>query len=73
MVNDLFAAPNPATPLAEKLRPQTIDEVIGQKHLLGPGKPLRVAFDSGKPHSICGRFCVLRMHLASFNKINNIY
>ncbi|HRO61188.1 MAG TPA: replication-associated recombination protein A [Burkholderiaceae bacterium] len=40
------------TPLAERLRPQTIDEVIGQRHLLGPGKPLRVAFESGKPHSM---------------------
>jgi len=34
-------------PLAEKLRPNDLSEVIGQKHLLGPGKPLRVAFESG--------------------------
>ncbi|HWX11399.1 MAG TPA: replication-associated recombination protein A [Trinickia sp.] len=39
-------------PLAERLRPRTIDEVIGQKHLLGPMKPLRVAFESGEPHSM---------------------
>ena len=39
-------------PLAERLRPRTIDEVIGQSHLLGPGKPLRVAFESGRPHSM---------------------
>ncbi len=39
-------------PLAEKLRPRSLDEVVGQKHLLGPGKPLRVAFESGKPHSM---------------------
>jgi putative ATPase len=39
-------------PLAEKLRPKTLDEVVGQKHLLGAGKPLRVAFESGKPHSM---------------------
>jgi putative ATPase len=39
-------------PLAERLRPQTLDEVIGQQHLLGPGKPLRIAFESGKPHSM---------------------
>jgi putative ATPase len=39
-------------PLAEKLRPSTLDEVIGQQHLLGPGKPLRVAFESGEPHSM---------------------
>ncbi|HEY6135053.1 MAG TPA: replication-associated recombination protein A [Rubrivivax sp.] len=42
----------PAVPLAERLRPQTLDEVIGQKHLLGPGKPLRVAFESGRLHSM---------------------
>lgn len=39
-------------PLAEQLRPQTLDDVIGQLHLLGPGKPLRVAFESGEPHSM---------------------
>jgi putative ATPase len=39
-------------PLAERLRPQTLDDVIGQQHLLGPGKPLRVAFESGEPHSM---------------------
>ena len=41
-----------AVPLAERLRPRTLDEVIGQQHLLGPGKPLRVAFESGKAHSM---------------------
>lgn len=39
-------------PLAELLRPTTPDEVIGQTHLLGPGKPLKLAFSSGKPHSM---------------------
>ena len=39
-------------PLAERLRPQTLDEVIGQQHLLGPGKPLRAAFESGRLHSM---------------------
>jgi putative ATPase len=39
-------------PLAERLRPRTLAEVIGQQHLLGPGKPLRVAFDSGRLHSM---------------------
>jgi putative ATPase len=39
-------------PLAELLRPRTPDEVIGQQHLLGPGKPLRLAFESGVPHSM---------------------
>jgi putative ATPase len=51
-VNDLFGKREPAAPLAEALRPKTIDEVVGQQHLLGPGKPLRLAFESGKPHSM---------------------
>ena len=41
-----------AVPLAERLRPTSIDDVIGQQHLLGAGKPLRVAFESGQPHSM---------------------
>jgi putative ATPase len=56
----LFGAPAPAAregaapmaPLAERLRPRTIDEVLGQRHLLGPARPLRLAFESGKPHSM---------------------
>lgn len=39
-------------PLAEKLRPAHWREVIGQTHLLGEGKPLRMAFESGTPHSM---------------------
>jgi putative ATPase len=62
--DSLFAPPPPAlpvpgvsatlaqTPLAERLRPQTLAEVIGQAHLLGPGKPLRVAFESGRIRSM---------------------
>ena len=42
----------PPPPLAEALRPKTIDEVIGQTHLLASGKPLNLAFASGKPHSM---------------------
>jgi putative ATPase len=49
---DLFAPNKPAAPLAERLRPKNIDEVIGQSHLLGEGKPLRLAFQSGKLHSM---------------------
>jgi putative ATPase len=48
----LFGAPAPAAPLAERLRPRAIDDVLGQRHLLGPGRPLRLAFESGKPHSM---------------------
>jgi putative ATPase len=51
-MNDLFGKPQPVAPLAEALRPKSIDEVVGQQHLLGPGKPLRLAFESGKPHSM---------------------
>ncbi|RQO80328.1 replication-associated recombination protein A [Acidovorax sp. FJL06] len=44
---------HPAThqPLAERLRPRLLAEVIGQQHVLGPGMPLRLAFESGRPHS----------------------
>lgn len=55
MSNDLFAsdpAHRPYVPLAERLRPRTLSDVVGQSHLLGPDKPLRVAFDSGRPHSM---------------------
>ena len=38
-------------PLAERLRPRTLGEVVGQQHVLGPGMPLRLAFESGRPHS----------------------
>ena len=41
----------PAMPLAERLRPKNLGEVIGQQHLLGEGMPLRIAFESGQPHS----------------------
>ncbi|MBS0492441.1 MAG: replication-associated recombination protein A [Proteobacteria bacterium] len=38
-------------PLAERLRPRSLGEVVGQQHVLGPGMPLRLAFESGRPHS----------------------
>ena len=50
-MDDLFKT-EPTAPLAEALRPATVDEVIGQSHLLGPGKPLNLVFKSGKPHSM---------------------
>jgi putative ATPase len=61
---DLFGdtpAPEPASvmvstgahqPLAERLRPSTIDQVVGQSHLLDTDKPLRVALNAGEPHSM---------------------
>ncbi|MDO5058381.1 MAG: replication-associated recombination protein A [Neisseria sp.] len=50
-MSDLFSR-KPEAPLAERLRPQTLDDVIGQQHLTGEGKPLRVAVAGGKPHSM---------------------
>ncbi len=51
-MSDLFERKAPAAPLADRLRPQRLEDVIGQTHLLGKGKPLRLAFESGKPHSM---------------------
>jgi putative ATPase len=51
-MTELFGKREPAPPLAEALRPKSLDEVVGQSHLIGPGKPLRLAFESGKPHSM---------------------
>jgi putative ATPase len=47
-LDSLFQPVNPQAPLAEQLRPKTLSEVVGQTHLLGEGKPLKRAFDSGK-------------------------
>ncbi len=47
-MNSLFQPVAPQAPLAEQLRPKTLDDVVGQTHLLGEGKPLRRAFESGK-------------------------
>ena len=50
-MSDLFPV-EPSLPLAEALRPKTLSEVIGQAHLLGEGKPLKLAFEAGKLHSM---------------------
>ncbi len=47
-MSDLFEPVSPQAPLAEKLRPKSLGEVVGQAHLLGEGKPLKLAFSSGK-------------------------
>jgi putative ATPase len=74
MTADLFTVANPATPLAERLRPETVTDIIGQRHLLAPGKPLAVAFASGKPHSMIlwgppgvGKTTLARVMTAAFN------
>ena len=46
-----FAPSGAQMPLAERLRPKTLGDVIGQQHLLGDGMSLRMAFESGQPHS----------------------
>jgi putative ATPase len=47
-----LSSPRTSIPLAERLRPKHLDEVIGQQHLLGEGMPLRVAFESQQAHSM---------------------
>src|SRR5688500_111337 len=50
---DLFGAAGEVNvPLAERLRPGAVEEVVGQRHLLGEGKPINVALRAGKPHSM---------------------
>jgi putative ATPase len=44
--------PAPGTPLADRVRPRTLDEVVGQAHLIAPGRPLREALDRGALHSM---------------------
>ena len=67
-------AVNTNIPLAERLRPQTLGDVIGQQHLLGDGMPLRTAFESGQPHSCIlwgppgvGKTTIARLMASSFD------
>jgi putative ATPase len=71
---DLFGKAEPVAPLADALRPKSLDEVVGQEHLIGPGKPLRLAFESGRPHSMIlwgppgsGKTTIARLMAKAFN------
>jgi len=46
------SAPDSSRPLADRMRPRCLEEVVGQQHLLAPGKPLRRAIESGLLHSL---------------------
>ena len=61
-------------PLAERLRPQTLADVVGQRHLLGEGRPLQLAFASGTPHSMIlwgppgvGKTTIARLMASAFD------
>src|SRR5512147_1170589 len=70
----LFAEPEGLKPLAERMRPRTLDEIVGQERLLGPGTALRRELEAGRVHSMvlwgppgCGK-TTLSLLLAHYAK-----
>ncbi|MGH8090011.1 MAG: AAA family ATPase, partial [Rudaea sp.] len=73
-VPNLFPESDALKPLAERMRPRTLDEIVGQARLLGPGAPLRRALEAGHVHSMvlwgppgCGK-TTLALLLAKYAK-----
>ena len=73
-MDELFPAQSPREPLAERMRPRTLEEYVGQTGILGPGKALRLVLESGHLPSLifwgppgCGKSSLARIIAKQFN------